>query len=98
MKWLNALAGTWVDLGPQELGGVTADEKAISYIMKEPVARHAFTRATYTHISANHFMWRGERSDDGKTWEEFLLIEAYRVFENWDLGLPVTASALRRRR
>jgi hypothetical protein len=30
MKWLNALAGTWVNLGPEELGGVTADEKAIS--------------------------------------------------------------------
>ncbi len=22
MKWLNALAGTWTDLGPEELGGV----------------------------------------------------------------------------
>lgn len=78
MKWLNALAGTWVDLGPEDLGGVTADEKAVSYSMKEPVARHAFTRATYTNISASHFTWRGERSDDGKEWEEFLLIEAYR--------------------
>jgi hypothetical protein len=78
MKWLNALAGTWVDLGPEELGGVTADEKAISYSMKEPVAPHAFTRATYTNISASHFTWRGERSNDGKEWEEFLVIEAYR--------------------
>ena len=25
MKWLHALTGTWVDLGPQELGGVTFD-------------------------------------------------------------------------
>ncbi len=78
MKWLNALAGTWVDLGPKELGGVMADEKAISYSMKEPVARHAFTRATYTNISADHFTWRGDRSNDGKTWEEFLVIEVYR--------------------
>jgi len=29
MKWLNALAGTWVDLGPEKLGGVAVDEKAI---------------------------------------------------------------------
>jgi hypothetical protein len=78
MKWLNALAGTWVVLGPEELGGVKADEKAISYSMKEPVAQHAFTRATYTNISASHFTWRGERSNDGKEWEEFLVIEAYR--------------------
>lgn len=78
MKWLNALAGTWVDLGPEDLGGVRADEKSVSYSMKEPVARHALTRATYTNISKNHFTWRGERSDDGKAWEEFLIVEAYR--------------------
>jgi len=78
LKWLNALAGTWVDLGSEELGGVRADEKTISYSMKEPVARHAFTRATYTNISTDHFTWRGERSNDGKTWEEFLTIEVHR--------------------
>lgn len=78
MKWLNALAGTWTDLGPEELGGVRADEKAISDCMKEPVGRHAFTRAIYTNISTNHFTWRGERSNEGKTWEEFLMIEVYR--------------------
>jgi hypothetical protein len=78
LKWLNALAGTWTDLGPEELGGVVADGKAISYRMKEPVARHAFTRATYTNISADHFTWRGDRSNDGKTWEQFLVIELYR--------------------
>ncbi len=78
MKWLNALAGTWVDLGPVELGGVKADETTITYSMKEPVAAHQLTRATYANISENHFTWRGERSDDGKTWEEFLVIEVYR--------------------
>lgn len=78
IKWLNARAGTWVDLGPEELGGVKADEKSISYSMKEPVARHAFTRATYANISTDHFTWRGERSNDGKAWEEFLIIEVYR--------------------
>lgn len=83
MKWLNALAGTWVDLGPEELGGVKADEKAITYMMKEDargrsVAAHVLTRATYTNISENHFTWRGERSNDAKTWEEFLVIECYR--------------------
>jgi hypothetical protein len=47
--------------------------------MKEPVARHAFTRATYTNISADHFTWQGDRSHDGKTWEQFLVIELYRT-------------------
>lgn len=78
MKWLNALAGTWVELGPEELGGMKADEKAITYSMKEPVAAHVFTRATYTSISENHFTWRGERSNDGQVWEEFLVIECDR--------------------
>lgn len=78
MKWLSALTGTWVDLGPEELGGVEMDEDSITYKMKEPMAPHAFTRATYTNLSEDHFTWRGERSDDQETWEEFLVIECYR--------------------
>jgi hypothetical protein len=79
LKWLNALTGTWTDLGPEELGGVVADGNTISYLMKEPVARHAFTRATYTNMSPEHFTWEGDRSDDGTTWEQFLAIELYRA-------------------
>ncbi|HJT72225.1 MAG TPA: hypothetical protein VJ731_18645 [Terriglobales bacterium] len=79
LKWLNALTGTWTDLGPEELGGVLADGNAISYLMKEPVAGHAFTRATYTNMSPGHFTWQGDRSDDGAGWEQFLIIELYRA-------------------
>ena len=78
MKWLNALAGTWVDLGPEELGGVSFDGHSIIYALREPVAAHAYTRATYTTNSETHFTWRGEKSDDGKTWSEFMVIEARR--------------------
>lgn len=78
MKWLNALAGTWVDLGPEELGGVSLDGHSIVYAFKEPMAGHAYTRATYTNISDNRFTWRGEKSDDRKTWSEFMVLEAYR--------------------
>ncbi len=78
IKWLNALSGTWIDLGSAELGGVRIDEKGITYSAKEPAGSHALTRATYANISENHFTWRGERSDDGKAWEEFIVIEAYR--------------------
>ncbi|HXB55301.1 MAG TPA: hypothetical protein VN461_10985 [Vicinamibacteria bacterium] len=81
MKWLSALAGTWVDLGPEELGGVTFDGGSIAYVFKEPLAPHAYTRATYTNISEKHFTWRGEKSDDGKTWSEFMVLEAYRSKE-----------------
>jgi Protein of unknown function (DUF1579) len=79
IKWLNALSGTWVELGTEELGGVTIDGKGITYKMKEPATGHAFTRATYTNISENHFTWRGERSNDDKVWEEFMVIEAERI-------------------
>ncbi len=78
MKWLNALAGTWVDLGLDELGGVRIDGQSITYAFREPVAAHTYTRAIYTNISDNHFTWRGEKSDDGKAWTEFMVVEAYR--------------------
>jgi hypothetical protein len=52
MKWLNGLAGTWVDLGPEELGGVNFDGQSISYVLEEPVAGHPYTRAP-TRTSPN---------------------------------------------
>jgi hypothetical protein len=81
IKWLNALAGTWVDLGPEELGGVTFDGQSIMYAFREPMADHTYTRATYTNISEDHFTWRGERSDDGRTWTDFMVVEVYRSEE-----------------
>lgn len=78
MKWLNALAGTWTDLVSEELGGVRFDGQSIMYAFKEPMAGHSYTRATYTKDSENQFTWRGEKSADGNTWSEFMVIEAYR--------------------
>ncbi|HEX7285276.1 MAG TPA: DUF1579 family protein [Candidatus Angelobacter sp.] len=78
IKWLNALAGTWTDLGPEELGGVSFDGQSIVYSFKEPMAGHAYTRAAYTNISEKHFTWRGEMSNDGKVWSEFMVVEADR--------------------
>jgi hypothetical protein len=43
LKWLNALAGTWVDLGPESLGGVKFDGHSIIYTFKETVADEAYT-------------------------------------------------------
>jgi hypothetical protein len=42
------------------------------------MAAQAYTRATYTNIAETHFTWRGEKSDDGKAWSEFMVVEAYR--------------------
>jgi hypothetical protein len=77
IKWLHALGGTWVDLTSEEMGGLRLDGQSITYVFKEPMARHAYTRATYTSLSKTHFRWRGEKSDDGKVWSEFMVVEAY---------------------
>lgn len=74
--WLNALDGSWTELGPEALGGVLAEADSISYHLTEPVAGHALTRATYLNISPTGFTWRGQRSSDGKVWEDFMVIEA----------------------
>jgi hypothetical protein len=81
IKWLDALAGTWMNLGPEELGGVKFEGTSVIYAFKEPMAGHAYTRATYTNVSRTHFTWRGERSEDFKTWTEFMVIEAHRASE-----------------
>jgi hypothetical protein len=81
IKWLNALAGTWTDLVSEELGGAKFDGQSVTYAFKEPVADHAYTRATYANISKTHFTWQGEKSDDGKIWSEFMVVECYRSRE-----------------
>ena len=78
MKWLDALSGRWTDLGPEDLGGVQFDGTSVSYVFREPMAGHALTCATYTNISETHFTWRGESSEDGHSWTEFMVIECER--------------------
>jgi hypothetical protein len=55
IKWLNALAGYWMDLVSEDLGGIRIDSESITYAFKETVGGHAYTRATYTNHSATHF-------------------------------------------
>lgn len=81
IKWLNALDGTWTNLVSEEFGGVEFEGQSITYAFKEPVGAQAYTRATYTSASKAHFTWRGEKSDDGKTWSEFMVVEAHRSQE-----------------
>jgi len=81
IKWLNALSGIWTDLGSEEFGGVKITDNSISYSFKEPVAAQAYTRATYKAISPEHFTWLGEKSDDGKSWTDFMVVECHRTRE-----------------
>lgn len=81
IKWLNGLGGYWMDLVSGELGGIRIDGESITYAFKETVGGHAYTRATYTNISPEHFTWLGEKSDDGKSWADFMVIECHRTRE-----------------
>jgi hypothetical protein len=95
IKWLNARAGTWTDLTPEQFGGARFDGQSVNYAFKEPVAQlltpellekyptaqWPFMRATYTNISAMHFTWRGEKSEDAKLWTHFMVVECYRSTE-----------------
>jgi hypothetical protein len=78
IKWLNALTGAWTTLAPSELGPVRSDGPSVIYAFKEtaPIDTvHAYTRATYTNVSATRFTWRGEKSDDGNAWTDFMLVD-----------------------
>jgi hypothetical protein len=78
IRWLQALEGSWTDLAPEEFGGVQFCGRSLSYIFREPMAPHTYSRVTYTSNSETHFTWRGERSNDLEKWNEFMVIEARR--------------------
>jgi hypothetical protein len=85
IKWLNALAGTWMDLTSQELGGVSVDGRSLSYIFREPMGASGgwtqpYTRATYTSVSPTVFTWCGDKSDDTKNWTQFMSVECHRTY------------------
>jgi hypothetical protein len=74
IKWLNGLEGTWTDLTSEQFGGARFDGQSVTYAFKaERGAPWPFTRAMYTNISKSRFTWRGEKSEDAKTWTEFMV-------------------------
>jgi len=80
IKWLNALEGTWTDLTSEQFGGAQFDGQSVTYTFKaERGAQWPFTRATYANISKTHFTWRGEKSEEAKTWTEFMVVECFRA-------------------
>jgi hypothetical protein len=79
MRWLNA-TGFWLELGPENLGGVHVAPKTITFNFIDTFAPNSLTRVTFSNITENHFTWSGERSlDEGKTWAEFMVIKAHRT-------------------
>lgn len=78
IRWVDGLSGRWTDLGSEELGGVQFEGTSASYRFKEPMMPHTFTRATYTNVSDRHFTWKGEGSEDGTQWTEFMVVECER--------------------
>ena len=77
MKWQDALTATWLDLGPEELGGVQVDQESITF--KHRLPEDGLLRCTFSNISKDHFTWRGETSTDGgETWVEVMVIQAHR--------------------
>ena len=94
IRWLSATGSFWLELGPEELGGVRVSPKTITFNFVDAFAPDAakeaerigiqsqptLTRVTFSHISESHFTWTGERSlDQGKTWAEFIVVEGHRT-------------------
>jgi hypothetical protein len=80
MRWLDATRSSWVELGPEELGGVRVSRKSITFNLIDRFAPDAISRVTFSNISEDHFTWSEDQSlDRGMTWTEFVAIEAHRI-------------------
>lgn len=80
MRWLDGTRSFWVELGPEELGGVHVNPNTITFNLIDRFAPDAISRVTFSNMSADHFAWREEKSlDEGRTWTEFVTIEAHRT-------------------
>ncbi len=79
MKWLKALSGTWLELGPQKLGGVNISDSSI--IFKAEFKPGELHRIKFSNISEEHFTWSVDIStDNGQTWKDSVMnIQANRV-------------------
>jgi|GEM_PF-3329551 hypothetical protein len=78
MKWFEALTSTWLDLGPQQLGGVEISESSITF--KTQYAPDEIQRIKFFNISKAHFDWKADISNDnGRVWKDSdILISAHR--------------------
>jgi hypothetical protein len=87
IRWHDALAGTWLELAPPDLGDVAMTDTSITYyhhLPEGPAAAlfppHTIFRVSYEDISPRRFTWRAAASRDrGETWEVVQVIEAGRA-------------------
>lgn len=87
MRWLDALNSTWLELGPEELGGVRVTDSTVVFKHALPAGPAAelfpantLFRITFSDISPGGFVWQAEISTDGQeSWELVQTIEAERV-------------------
>jgi len=80
MRWLDIRRSSWVELGPQRLGGVRVSPQTITFNLVDIFAPDAISRVTFSNIAADHFTWREDKSlDQGRTWTEFVVIDAHRA-------------------
>jgi hypothetical protein len=87
MKWLDAVDGAWLDLAPEDLGGVAVAPGSITFQHRRPSGRmsrlfpaHSLFRVTFSDLTDDHFSWRAELSaDGGETWAVVQVIDAHRA-------------------
>jgi GNAT superfamily N-acetyltransferase len=87
LRWFDALASTWLDMGPEDLGGVTVAAGAIWYLHRVPPGaaerlfpKETLFRNTFHDITPARFLWRAEIARDrGGTWEEVQTITSWRM-------------------
>ncbi len=73
MKWFEALSSTWLDLGPQLLGGVEISESSI--VFKTQYAPNEIQRIKFFNISKTHFDWSADISNDkGHIWKDSVIL------------------------
>jgi hypothetical protein len=78
IKWLNALAGTCGDLVPEELARVRFNGQSMIHASNSRWPPTLICAPLKRTFPKKRFTRRGEKSDDGNTWREFMVVEAYR--------------------
>jgi len=86
LRWYDALAATWLELAPEDLGDVEFTDTSVTYLHRVPPGPvavlfppDALFRVRYEDISELGFTWRAAVSKDGgRTWDEVQVIGATR--------------------
>ena len=86
MRWHDALAATWLELAPEDLGDVVFSDTSVTYLHHVPPGPvavlfppDALFRVRYEEIAPRSFTWRAAVSKDhGQTWDEVQVIVATR--------------------